>query len=79
MTIKSQNPRRKVILVSRDVNLRVIAQGIGLEAEEYENIKVVTAKDKIYTGFEEIVMDDEIIDRFYDDKPVFLDKEDYPN
>ena len=24
-------------------------------------------------------MDDEIIDRFYDDKPVFLDKEDYPN
>ena len=79
MTIKSQNPRRKVILVSRDVNLRVIAQGIGLEAEEYENIKVVTAKDKIYTGFEEIVMDDEIIDRFYEDKPVFLDKEDYPN
>tara|TARA_R110002020_G_scaffold756_4_gene3831 strand:- start:204 stop:1538 length:1335 start_codon:yes stop_codon:yes gene_type:complete len=79
MTIKSQNPRRKVILVSRDINLRVIAQGIGLEAEEYENIKVVTAKDKIYTGFEEIVMDDEIIDRFYEDKPVFLDKEDYPN
>ena len=79
MTVKSQNPRRKVILVSRDINLRVIAQGIGLEAEEYENIKVVTAKDKIYTGFEEIVMDDEIIDRFYEDKPVFLDKEDYPN
>jgi len=79
MTIKAQNPRRKVILVSRDINLRVIAQGIGLEAEEYENIKVVTAKDKIYTGFEEIVMDDEIIDRFYEDKPVFLDKEDYPN
>jgi len=79
MTVKSQNPRRKVILVSRDINLRVIAQGIGLEAEEYENIKVVTAKDKIYTGFEEIVMDDEIIDRFYEDKPVFLDKQDYPN
>ena len=79
MTVKSQNSRRKVILVSRDINLRVIAQGIGLEAEEYENIKVVTAKDKIYTGFEEIVMDDEIIDRFYEDKPVFLDKEDYPN
>ena len=79
LTIKEQNPKRKVILVSRDINLRVIAQGVDLPAEEYENIKVVTAKDKIYTGFEEIVMDDEIIDRFYDDKPVFLDKEDYPN
>jgi PhoH-like ATPase len=79
LTIKEQNPKRKVILVSRDINLRVIAQGVDLPAEEYETIKVVEAKDKIYTGFEEIVMDDEIIDRFYEDKPVFLDKEDYPN
>ncbi len=79
LTIKGFNPRRKVILVSRDINLRVIAQGVGLEAEEYENVKVVEAKDKIYTGFEEIVMDDEIIDRFYEDKPVFLDEVDYPS
>ena len=83
LTIRDQNPRRKVILVSRDINLRVIAQGVDLPAEEYENIKVVEAKDKIYTGFEEIVVDDEIIDRFYSDKPVFLDQEDvsilYPN
>ena len=74
LTIREQNPRRKVILVSRDINLRVIAQGVDLPAEEYENIKVVEAKDKIYTGFEEIVVDDEIIDRFYADKPVFLDR-----
>ena len=83
LTIKEQNPRRKVILVSRDINLRVIAQGVDLPAEEYENIKVVEAKDKIYTGFEEIVVDDEIIDRFYAGKPIFLDQEDvsvlYPN
>ena len=72
-----------MILVSRDINLRVIAQGVDLPAEEYENIKVVEAKDKIYAGFEEIVVDDEIIDRFYADKPIFLDEEDvstlYPN
>ena len=61
----------------------MIEQGVELPAEEYENVKVVEAKDKIYTGFEEIVVDDEIIDRFYADKPVFLDEEDvsilYPN
>lgn len=79
LTIKAQNARRKVILVTRDINLRVIAQGVDLPAEEYENIKVVEAKDKIYTGFKEIVMDDEIIDSFYDDKSVFLDEVDYPN
>jgi len=83
LTIRDQNPRRKVILVSRDINLRVIAQGVDLPAEEYENIKVVEAKDKIYTGFEEIVVDDEIIDRFYAGKSIFLDQEDvsvlYPN
>ena len=70
LTIREQNPRRKVILVSRDINLRVIAQGVDLPAEEYENVKVVEAKDKIYAGFEEIVVDDEIIDRFYSDKPI---------
>ena len=79
LTMRAQNPNRKVILVSRDINLRVIAQGVELPAEEYETAKVVEAKDKIYTGFKEIVMDDEIIERFYQDKPIFLDKEGYPN
>jgi PhoH-like ATPase len=78
LTMRAQNPNRKVILVSRDINLRVIAQGVELPAEEYETAKVVEAKDKIYTGFKEIVMDDEIIERFYQDKPIFLDKEGYP-
>ena len=78
LTMRAQNPNRKVILVSRDINLRVIAQGIELPAEEYETAKVVEAKDKIYTGFKEIVMDDEIIERFYSDKPIFLDKEECP-
>ena len=78
LTIRDQNPKRKVILVSRDINLRVIAQAVELSAEQYETAKVVDAKDKIYTGFKQIVMDDEIIERFYNDKPIFLDKEECP-
>jgi len=41
MSMKQQNPERDVILVSKDINLRVKARAVGLVAEDYRSDRVV--------------------------------------
>ncbi len=48
-----QNPTRKVILVTKDINLRIKAKSLSLNAEDYETGKVKTI-DELYTGRSEI-------------------------
>jgi len=72
MTVQKQNPRRKTIVVSRDINMRVIADSIGLLAEDYITEQVAEDADKIYSGFASILVDDELIEQFYAGHPVTL-------
>ena len=78
---KELNPERKVILVSRDINMRVICDSVGLLTEDYTEAKVIKSQSELYTGFTSILVDDQFIDQFYDGKKVFLDETDglYPN
>ena len=69
----ARESERKVILVSRDINMRVIADAIGLPCEDFQNQQIVDDSDSIYTGFSEVLVDDEIIDQFYDKKEVYLE------
>ena len=39
--------KRKTIVVSRDINMRVIANSIGLESEDYETQQAVEDADKV--------------------------------
>jgi PhoH-like ATPase len=64
---------RKVILVSRDINMRVIADAVGLESEDFQNHQVVDNSDNIYTGCSTILVDDQLIDQFYEKKDVYLE------
>lgn len=48
-----QNPGRKVILVTKDINLRIKAKSLSLQAEDYETGKIKTV-DELYTGMSEI-------------------------
>lgn len=43
------NPGRKVILVTKDINLRIKAKSLNLVAEDYETGKIKTI-DELYTG-----------------------------
>ena len=70
---QEQNPKRKVIVVSRDINMRVKCDALGLPAEEYVDNKVVESLDFIYTGFTSHLIDDEIVNQFYDGKDTRLD------
>lgn len=43
------NPGRKVILVTKDINLRIKAKSLNLHAEDYTTGKILTI-DELYTG-----------------------------
>jgi PhoH-like ATPase len=82
LSVKNDHPGRKVIMVSRDINMRVICDSIGLETEDYINNQIVKDGDSIYAGFTSHLVDDQVIDRFYEGEDIFLDQEEgkyYPN
>jgi PhoH-like ATPase len=43
-------PERSVILVSKDINMRIKARALGLDAQDYFNDKVLEDTDLLYTG-----------------------------
>jgi len=72
--IKAQRESdRKVILVSRDINMRVIADAVGLTSEDFQNNQVVDTSENIFTGYTTVLVDDQVIDRFYERQSVYLD------
>jgi PhoH-like ATPase len=60
--IKKAQPKSQTILVSKDINLRIKADALGLLAEDYENDRVLI-KD-LYTGMIETTMPPEKIASF---------------
>jgi PhoH-like ATPase len=49
--------RRQVILVSKDINMRIKARALRLAAEDYFNDKVLEDTDLLYTGVRELPSD----------------------
>jgi len=69
---------QKVIFVSKDFAARLKAEALGIEAEDYENLKY--SYDEIYKGLKKIEMEKHEIDLFYKDSKLKLPKvEAYPN
>ncbi|MCF6169487.1 MAG: PhoH family protein [Bacteroidales bacterium] len=65
LKLQEENPDKKVILVSKDINLRLKAKSLSLTAEDFETGKVQNI-DSLYTGssFVEDV-DPDVIDKLY--------------
>ena len=59
-------PKRKVILVSKDINLRMKAKSLGIKAEDYKTDKVIDENvlDKTINTFENY--DDRLIETLYE-------------
>ncbi len=55
----------RVVLVSKDFVMRVKAEAIGIESEDYENLKV--SYDRIYKGYRKLQVSKRDIDLFYRD------------
>jgi PhoH-like ATPase len=53
-TLKDRHAERDVVLVSKDINMRVKARALGLPAEDYYNDKVLEDTDILYTGIAQL-------------------------
>jgi PhoH-like ATPase len=65
---ESQRQGNPVVVVTKDINLRIKAHAVGLNAEDYETDKV--SYDELYSGTIEIDVDGEVINRFYREKKI---------
>lgn len=61
--LKRDHPERPVLLISKDTNVRIKADALGLLAEDYDDSKL--SLDELYVGAQEISVPGELIDRFY--------------
>ncbi len=62
-----------VILVSKDINMRVKAQALGLMAEDYRYDQIVDI-DEMFTGHRDLVVPEDVIADLYRDRSVPLDR-----
>ncbi len=51
--LQSLHKNREIILVSKDINMRLKARGFGVEAQDYHNDQLVTDVDLLPTGYTE--------------------------
>ncbi|GHT39729.1 hypothetical protein FACS189437_03920 [Bacteroidia bacterium] len=72
------NNQRPVIIVTKDTNLRLKSEAIGIEAQDYTTDKI--NYDELYTGVAELEVDAAVIDGLYKNKMTPLPEGNfYPN
>jgi PhoH-like ATPase len=63
--LRNEHSDRPVVLITKDINLRMKAKSLGIQAEDYETGKVENV-DELYTGSDIMEnVDKELISRFY--------------
>jgi PhoH-like ATPase len=61
--LKEREPDKATIFITKDTNLRIKADALGIRAEDYDTEKVTA--DEIYSGVAEVQASGEEIDAFY--------------
>tara|TARA_R110002096_G_scaffold416429_1_gene618889 strand:+ start:44700 stop:46034 length:1335 start_codon:yes stop_codon:yes gene_type:complete len=77
LEIRDQNPDSTTILCTKDVNMRVRGDALGLITSDYDeqNVRV----EELYTGCSEILVPSALIEEFYAEGSIHLDEELSPN
>src|SRR5689334_16255372 len=57
MHLQQTHAKRSVILVSKDINMRIKARALGISAEDYTNDKVLEDTELLYSGMTELPAD----------------------
>jgi PhoH-like ATPase len=66
ISLKKEHPKRPVVFVTKDVNLRIKADALGITAEDYEPSSV--EPDQLYSGTLTLSVDAHWVDEFYQNK-----------
>jgi len=73
LSLKAENEESNVVLVSRDINMRVKCDALNIACEDYSNDQVVEDIEGLYTGLAECLVDDQMVDSVYKDEGVYID------
>ncbi|MFP4199318.1 MAG: PhoH family protein [Halanaerobium sp.] len=68
--LQKENKDKKVVMISDDINLRLICDGYGLKAEEHNSTRL--KEEEIYSGFKEIKCGSSLIDTFFQEEKISL-------
>ena len=68
MSLKKDHPKRPIVFVTKDINLRIKADALGITAEDYEPSNV--EPDQLYSGTLTVSVDARLIDDFYQNKRI---------
>ena len=68
---------RKVVVVSRDINMRVKCDALGLLTEDYQAEQVVDHAEGLYTGRAEILVDEQEVDGFYAGDEIWINRDEH--
>ncbi len=73
VALKLKKNNKRVIFVTRDSNLRIKADSLGIDAVDFESQKV--SFDELYSGAREILTASENVDSFYRDSSLKMEGE----
>ncbi|HBX49868.1 MAG: phosphate starvation-inducible protein PhoH [Bacteroidetes bacterium RIFOXYB2_FULL_35_7] len=83
--VKKSNPKRAVVLITKDINLRMKAKSLGIPAEDYENDKVQNISELFKTVITLEGVDDVLVSGLYENfngipiEDFKFDKEPHPH
>ena len=60
-----KNLSNKVVLITKDINLRVKCDSVGIEADDYYADYEFVQKDNLFQGYVELLVDSDVINRAY--------------
>ena len=73
---------KEILVVSRDLNMRVKCDAHGIECHDYQPEKVINSIEHLFDGTRELEVDFSVIDQFYQGAPLLLPEQKvklYPN
>lgn len=71
-----ESNEEKVILVTKDINVRVKCDALGITCEDYNKHRIVDKQEGLYDGVKRVSVSQEVIDKIYTQGGA--DKEDIP-
>src|SRR3954470_11698290 len=66
ISLKKEHPKRPIVFVTKDINLRIKADALGISAEDYEPSSV--EPEHLYSGTLTLSIDSHRVDEFYQNK-----------
>ncbi len=72
LTEIADNKDSRVIVVSRDINMRVKCDALGIQCDDFLLKQVVKDTDELFTGLKTHLVDDQVVEKFYNNEEVIL-------